>query len=740
MNAIQPSYKERVRYIMYNDSIGTLILQTDPIGWNSDNKEYARNENYHGIVAKFSNSLVFIDDGAEFINMVYDTQDIIGQIRLVREMMHPQTDVWTREYWGYLDLSTREVEDNGIKVKFNAGSLEEALKSRESDEIEIDRVSTIDGKPIPELSTQVVALDGRRIFLKSIWKENTINNYTTISVTSDDGNTRDATASFPLTLTSKSHEEAQSNIGLSYGNEVTGAGGLMLLNSVDRDRTIVLKGSNITFTPILIDNDYQWVDFRICVTVYQNGTDYDLKDRYIKFYRYGEFHDDNDIISMLGVMQSVADFEQTIELAKGDSLAVEVFLKSDLIFGSNKRVTFDLTQSTGNFAIEEDSHFEPTQAKAVLVHELGDRIATICTNRTGVFKSDYFGRTDIGYTQDGPGAYNAVTHGFWVRGFDKLPISDDNRFKPLTTSWQNMIESLHAIHNVTVGIESFNNNESIRIEPMKHFYQPFVTIKLPNQVKNVKRKVALDKYCSSIEIGYETGGTYEEAQGLDEYNAKSKFTTIITKAKNFLKISKFRADSYGMEFARRKPLLGYPTTDTSYDSDVFILDLKKDVTPILKQRKWQDDFEVIPTGTFSPETATNLRFSPFNMMLRHGWNIASSFLKYPQEFIRYASSTANSKLATKRIGSNEYLENGNIVGFELDKAYFFPEEITFEHKVDFEIIQKLDGFTTLPNGKRIPNLYGMFEFTNEKNEIERGWFLNIKPNGNGEFTLIKSNL
>ena len=62
MNLIQPSYKERVRYIMYNDSIGTLILQTDPIGWNSDNKEYARNENYHGIVAKFSNSLVFIDD------------------------------------------------------------------------------------------------------------------------------------------------------------------------------------------------------------------------------------------------------------------------------------------------------------------------------------------------------------------------------------------------------------------------------------------------------------------------------------------------------------------------------------------------------------------------------------------------------------------------------------------------------------------------------------------------------
>jgi len=34
----------------------------------------------------------------------------------------------------------------------------------------------------------------------------------------------------------------------------------------------------------------------------------------------------------------------------------------------------------------------------------------------------------------------------------------------------------------------------------------------------------------------------------------------------------------------------------------------------------------------------------------------------------------------------------------------------------------------------------MIEFINENNQIERGWFLNIKPNGKGEFTIIKSNL
>jgi len=740
MNRIQPAYNNIVVYKMYNDFFGTLELEVDPIGWDVDDKEYARNKDYHGITAKFSNNLIFIGDGAEFINNVRNMFDINGQIKLSRFETHPQTRELKRKYWGYLDLKTYEVDNGQVKIKFNSGGLEEDLKNRESEEVEIDRTTTIDGKSIPDLQTQTMALDGRRIFLKSKWNENVVNNYTTISVTSDSGNTRAATTSFPLTLNSRSHEEAQSNIVSSYGGENNGAVGIMIMANTDRAKTIVLKGSNITFTPILIDNDYQWVDFRICLTIYGNGTNYDLKDRIIKFYRYGEFHNDNAIISMLGVQQSIADFQETILLDKGDSIAIEVFLKSDLQSGANRRVTFDLTQSTGEFIIEEDSFFEPTQSKMVLVHEYLDRLATICTNKQGVFKSNYFGRTDIGYLQDGPGALTGIAHGFWIRGFDKLPINDDNRFKPLTTSWKDAVESLSAVMNVSLGIETINNREMIIIEDLKHFYEPVVTIKLPNQVKNIRRKVASDKYFGSIEVGYENGGSYEEAQGLDESNAKSNFTTIMKIKNTFSKISKYRADGYGREFARRKNFVNFSTTDTSYDSDIWLHDLKRGINNIFKQKKWQDDFELEPTGIFSPETATELRFSPVNMLIRHGWWLASCLLKYPQELIRYASSSQNSALTTKLIGKNDYSENGNILNSELDKAYFIPEEITFEHECDFFVMEKLEGYSNLPNGKRIPNMYGMIEFINENNQIERGWFLNIKPNGKGEFTIIKSNL
>lgn len=744
MNTIAQGYNERVRYTMYNELLGSVQLTTDPIGWNNDQKEYSRNEEYNGIIAKFSNNLTFISDGADFINAVFDFEDINGQIKLTREEMHPKTDQWYRGYWGYLDLSTRTIEDGQVKVKFNAGSIEQALRSRESESVEIDRQSTIGGVAIDDLQVQKVAFDGRRIFLKSKWETDKANeNPMDLSVFSNDGNTRAETEGFPFEkLVSKSHEEAQGVIFNSEGNDNNGETGMMFIAQVDRIRDMRIIGENIKFKAIItrgiFPQEYDWAKFKFSLTTYENGADYDVKER-ITFVHVGENSTTQPDFTSLNYQKFTINFDETIRLFPGESLALEVLLQSDLSSGDGKRVTVRLTDYEGVLKVEEDSYFEPSKAKFILVHEFLDRLATICTNKKGVFKSDFFGRTDIGYLQTGPGALNGITHGFWVRQFDKLPIDEENRFKPLTTSWKDAIDSLSAIHNISLGIETINNREVIRLEDSKYFYQPVVTIKLKNQVKNVKRTVATKNYFSSIDIGYDKGGSYEEAQGLDEFNANSKFTTIIDRFKQtFTRISSYRTDSYGMEFARRKPYADFSTTDTSYDSDVFMLDLKRGGSSVYLQRKWQDDFELEPTGIFSPETATNLRFSPVNMILRHGWWLASSLLKFPAEFIRYASSTANSNLKTKLIGSVEYSENGNILNSELQRAHFINEEITFESECDFFTIQQIEGFTNI-DGKRIPNFYGMVEFTNEKNQIERGFILNIKPNGKGEWKLIKAN-
>jgi hypothetical protein len=160
----------------------------------------------------------------------------------------------------------------------------------------------------------------------------------------------------------------------------------------------------------------------------------------------------------------------------------------------------------------------------------------------------------------------------------------------------------------------------------------------------------------------------------------------------------------------------------------------------LKLRKFQDDFEEAPTGIFSPETAFNLRLSPINNLLRHGWYLANGFTKYPYELVRYGSSTANSNLRTKLIGRPAYKENEDVINNELGKPRFKPEMIEFEHPVNFEILKMIEGFTII-NGERVPNLYGLIEFINEENgNIERGYFMNLKPNNEGKWQLITANI
>lgn len=749
MSEINQSYFDRVRFILQNDNLGSLIIE-EPIGWNSDEKELSRHKDYHGIFPKFSNNLKFKGQAKDYLQTLYDVYGINAQVRLVKDEKHPKTDEWVRSYYGYLDMSTRQVENNTIALKFNSGGLEAELKSRESEAVEITRTTTLDGNPLSPLSVNQVELDGRRIFLKSIWETDSSNNSAVLGVYSNDGNTRSSSTGFPLKLINRSHEEAHSVIPQSLGDESTGSTGMMILGTFDRNRTIRIIGSEISFLPIITEFDWQWAQFKISLVIYENGINYNVKERRTLF-----FADTNPngtgVTTSLYNFQRISpadgsvlnvgarfgfDFDETLNVGPGESIALEILIKADLINYTINRARYyvSITEMNGVITVEEDSFFEKSISNCVLPHEVAERLIEVYTNKK-VLKSDALGRTDIGYQTDGKASLVGLSHGFWVRQFD----NSDEVFRPLTTSLKEFMESFSATHNLGLGIENDGFKEFVRIEELGYFYNRNTTIKLPNQVKNVKRSEAVDYYYSSLELGFEKGGDYEEAFGLVEYNGTTKFATAIKVLRNaYSKLSKYRGDSYGAEFARRKPKLTHGTEDTRYDSDVFQFDMKRDsLSTIFKLRKWQDDFEQAPTGTFSPDTAYNLRLSPFNSMLRHGWVIASGLTKYLSDYIRYTSSSANSSLSTKLIGGNEYAENGNIINAELGRPRYVPEFIEFEHEVTFDINQQLNGYKIIL-GKKIPNIYGCVEFTNENGEQEKGFLMNLKPNGKGQWKLLKA--
>ena len=744
MGTINHGYIDRVKYELECKKLGNSIIITEPIGWNNDDKEFARNAEYDGIVSKFSNSLKFISNGADYINLAYELYDVMAEIKLTKFERHPRTDKWVRSYWGYLDLMTRKIENNQLLVKFNSGGLQEDIKAREDESVELTRRNTIDGSDLDPILENEVYLAGRRIFLKSKWEVKPLENKAFLTVYSNDGNTRSETQGIPISLTSQSHEQAQYILPDSRGGENVGSTGMMFLANFDRTRELNIKGTGFSFKPRITESNWQWAFFKVCLTVYKNGIDYNLKSRTDIFHAGENSSTMPNLWDINNKTITIPDFNIPIVVNEGDSVALEFFIKADLknYIASRARYYVEVKEIKGTLYAEEDSHFDASTAKCYLAHDLLNQLSTICANKKKVFYSDYFGRKDLGYPEDGPGAYVGMTHGFAVRGFTKLPIPDpdkgiENLYKPMTTSLRDAFSSLKSVLNVGVGIEEINGKERIRVEESSFFYNNNITIKLPNQVKKLTRTTATDYYWPSIELGYENGGFNEEAQGLDEPNGKSNFTTIINKGKNvYSQLSKYIGGSYPLEFTRRKPLSLFPSTDTKYDTDVFLLDLKPG-NNILEQRKWRDDLEKPPTGIFSPETATNLRFSPFNMLLRHGWVIASSLTKFATEKIRYGSSTANSQMKTQLIGGNEYAENGDIINDELTRARFVAEWIEFEHECSFDIMQMVQG-TTKINGKVIQNFYGTIQFINEKNQIEKGFLFNLKPN-EGKWKLLKSN-
>lgn len=744
MGTINHGYIDRVKYELECKKMGNSIIITEPIGWNSDNKEFARNAEYDGIVAKFSNSLKFIDNGANFINLAFELYDVMAEIKMTKYERHPQTDKWVRSYWGYLDLMTRKMEDNQLSVKFNSGGLQEDIKAREEDSVEVDRLTTISGYPINAISEKEVYLSGRRIFLKSKWEVKPSDNTLSLGVFSNDGNTRSQTLGVPIALTYSSHVQAQFILPDSIGEEGKGTTGMMFLANFDRTRQLNIKSAGFSFKSKITESDWQWAFFKVCLTVYKNGTDFNLKSRTDIFHAGYQSTAIPNLWDINNKTITIPDFNIPLTVNEGESVALEFFIKADLKNYPFNRARFnvEVKEIKGALFAEEDSYFNATTAKCYLAHDLLNQLSTICANKNKVFYSDYFGRTDLGYSQDGPGAYVGMTHGFAVRGFTKLPLPDpdngiENLYKPMTTSLRDALSSLKSVLNVGVGIEEVNGKERVRVEELSYFYNNNVTNKLPNQVKKLTRTTATEYYWPSIEVGYENGGDNEEAQGLDEPNGKSNFTTFINKGKNtFSQLSKYIGGMYAMEFTRRKPLSLFPTEDTKYDTDVFLLDLKPG-NNILEQKKWQDDLEKAPTGIFSPETATNLRFSPFNMLLRHSWVIASGLTKFATEKIRYGSSTANSQMKTQLKRSFEYAENGDIINAELKKARFVAEWIEFEHECTFDIMQMVQG-NTIINGKVIQNFYGTIQFINEKNQIEKGFLFNLKPN-DGKWKLLKSN-
>ena len=729
-------HDNRVEFTLSHEIKGSLKIK-EPDGWDKDEKEIVRNELYHGVFAKFSNNLTFKGNGASYINDVRGTYGEDALIRLVKKERHPKTDVWVTSYDGFLTLFEWSEDKNGVKVKFTPSGLEKTLKAKQNQKLEIERLTDLKGNDLPELPTKIIESKGRKVFLLSNLEGNNLP--TVQSYISSTGEYKQSTIAFPMIVVTESDDRIvepfpQVFNGVYSSHNASGTDMFYLDN--DREKTLKIKikllflieVENI-FRP---KNNDQFLTLNI--NKYNNSTNLDFVESY------EVYNDPNPLNQSTRTID--VDFEAEINLAIGESLSFAIstggtFGSSTLGIGSRGYFIHNYSQVNGFLSVEEDSFFEKTSTKIVMAYEKIERIIQIITGRKDAFYSEVLGRTDIGYLSDGSSSLNATTCGHWLRGFDKLPENDENKYKPYTTSFKDAFNNLIVTENLGLEISKLGFKERIIIKDHKDFYLPNITIKI-GQVSNEKRKVLKKLSYSSIDVGYNKGWDNEEAMGLDETNAQSSFDTPLDAEDEniFKRISKYIYGSYPREFIRRKQLSDYPTEDHRNDKAIFGLSLKR-LYNNFEERYWQDDFEQIPSGIYAPETATNLLFSPIYLLLKHSWVFTTGLTKKLTEKLRFTSAEGNTNLKTKKIGYPIYAENQDILISNLEKPRYLNEEISFNYNIDFELLEQIEGYTVI-NGKKVRNFYGRIEFINRKGVKETGYFKSLKPNTN-EFKLIKAN-
>ena len=718
---------QRVKYkLINNDTLRSIELGADPKNWETSDKTLKRSKTF-GMFTELSKNLEFSKEGAAFLNEAISFKDIEADVTLEEWRVHPNTEAWYLHSTGVFDFSDYDKEKLKFKAPFKTGGLDALIRSQQKEKFELERLESIDGKVINALPTKDVALTSREIFLLSKLKENK----STLRISS--GSQFTATGkkhrkSFPLEVVSNSDQEnVNSPIPTPPDLEAsTGA----TANTSD----LFFIDADVDHLNVDLQID---ISFKIADSSFETGaiTDKDLHVRLKRYNNNTSFDFVENIISPIAITDNVLTHlgetftysgVTTVDILTGESLSLVLEMEADYTAGT---LVLDFENIECSISIAEDSIREDSSTKAVLFHEAGEKLLQILTGEQNKFYSEFYGRIDLGYVSDGEYSRTAATLGLWIRQFYD---------KKIEWSLKDYLDTSHAIHNTGHTIEIINNKETLVVEDMKYFFQEAVAIKLPNQVSEVKRKAAKEFYHASMEFGYKKGGDYEEAMGLDEYNVKNSYTNPITRVeKKLSKLSPARADAYAKEFARRKLQLNYPEEDTRYDKDIHLLDLKEGLGQALEERIWSDDYENAPTGVYSPDTATNLRLTPYRCSEKHQWFYGSGLRKHQNEKVRYANTEGNSELVTKKVSEDARAENGDILVSELKKPRFTNQWITFTHEVDYFINEQLYGKTEM-NGREIPNYFFKVEFINEFGLKEYGYLFEVKPNGKGQWKLLKA--
>tara|TARA_R110000772_G_scaffold268362_2_gene395115 strand:- start:2556 stop:4628 length:2073 start_codon:yes stop_codon:yes gene_type:complete len=686
----------KVRYILTTKSSGVVTLATDPDGWKDDERQIVRDSKYYGLIYEFAGELSFSQDGYEIITQELSTYGHNANILLRRDRLN-YNDEWELDYIGALDVTTKKESDTTISFKLSDAGLTKTIKAQFNEKFELDRLDSVNGTTIPALSYDTITLTGRNLLIDSKLQDdelktitavgdgiNGFENYYIPALTKTFSGDRNINSVFPFPL-------KPIDTGSDFRPSLNSSHFILLQNDIEK--TIEVK----TTLDLDIECNFSGYDAFIYLAVYDfDGTNYNFKSSI-------------NLVAENEVPTTVLNINQVdlnnINIDVDDSLALIVYVKDIQQTGGS---TFQYSVTQRNVLVEtsEDSNYEQTICEGLSVYNAINRLTEIITDNPLA--------NSLGLTDEWKNLY--ITNGFKIRGFNET----------ITISLKEVMESIKSVLGYHYGIES----NLFRVDSFSTFFNldPLMTL----QISDIEETYNDSLIFNSIQAGYKEGGDYEERQGLDEYNVRTVYNHGFQSTDKKLDlISDIRADSYAMEFARRQQFEDFPTEDTPYDKDNFFIDCKVD--GFLQPRLWQDDYSVLPTGVFSPETAQNLRLSPSSNLYRLS-NTFAQIADYRSGVTKFASTEGNSELATTLIGGFDIKENEDIQNNTLEYPIIQPIEVSGVVKLTEAQFDFLKGTT---NGQM--NAYRSIRYF-YKGQEQLGFLQSYNNEGEGSIKLIKANL
>lgn len=745
-------FSNRIR-ITLKSVLGTKELKDDPINTDQSETEVGRSEKTFGIFLTETNNLEFTGEAKSWLENLYILKGPNAKCELIREEKHPTTDDWRLHSKGFLDFSTRKIKDNKLQIDFTEGGLREILTSQMREKFDLNRTTDINGNAIPELKRDILTLEGRDIFLLSTLDSENNDSFYVRSGTWRSGNDyREVFQPFPMNIVSNSDTNNLASPLESADPDIANAEGAstMFYLIADRDRGAIKLNLNTTFRVAPLYESGELIPDTYSNAVNASNVTIDVV---LKKYTGGNSYipAEETILQNIGFLNVVDNAEDEFGATYNINQEITINPKADESYaiGIKMRGRYGgiddgffymlLDQYSSSLSLAEDSFYRRTNTDCLTAYDVGQRQSEIFTGEP-CFESDLLTGADNTFLKDSNHQL-VLTPGGWIRNIRRTDENGNVLKFPFEISFEDFYQSINAVLPVGYGIASIGRKQNIILEGIDFFFQRTVAINL-GKIQITERTTAVEYCYQSLSFGYVKGGDYEQPLGLDEYNTQTNLRTPITISDSeYSALGASRTDSYGAEDARRKQAEDSSDEDTPYDKDNFLFDVKflqrSNLSDYYTVRLYQDDFEALPTGIYSPTTAYNLNLSTPQNRKRHEKMFVSSFIMLQDEQLQHVNTKGNSELKTKKAGENPIKINDAVSISELANPIFKPEWIQAEAPFEQQIMDQVLG-STLINGKMVNNYYCLAEFINEKNRTEYAYIFTVKSKDKLTYKLLSA--